>query len=262
MNRPYVTTLRFALLEFVRNRFAMTLLLVFVPLWDAMMGYMIPSGPVAFTLQSTGAVFQVDGHDATLLVTGFNAITLIVGFMVYASTRRNSAFDRRLVLAGMPQSAVLAAKLTAIVILSVLIGLYPMVVLMVFWPSASMGPVWLGYTLDALIYGAFGLFLGVLISNELAGFFLIIMVSLLDTYFQLPIDNPVANKPFLANFPSFGPVQLAVSGGFGHGIPLGALQAALEWFAALGALGFLVFWYRTRTVGRSTLSRPSRGTPT
>lgn len=261
MRRAYLTALRFALLEFVRNRFAMALLVVFVPVWDLMMGYMIPSGPVAFTLQSTGSMFQVDGHDATILVTGFNAITLIVGFMVYASTHRNSAFDRRLVLAGMPQSVVLGAKLTSIVVISVLIGLYATVVLLVLWPSGSFGPIWLGYALDALIYGALGLLLGVLVANELAGFFLIIMASLLDTYFQLPIDNPVANKPFLAYFPSFGPVQLAVSGGFGHGIPLGALGSGLEWFALLGVLGFLIFGYRTRTWAGRSERRLSRGVP-
>lgn len=261
MKSAFLTTLRFALLEFARNRFAMGLLLVFVPLWDVMMGYTIPSGPVAFTLQSTGALLQVDGHNATILVSGFNAITLIVGFMVYASTRRNARFDRRLVLAGMPQSVVLAAKLTSIIIVTVLIGLYASLVLLLLWPGAAFGPIWLGYTLDALIYGAFGLLLGALVLNELAGFFLIIMVSLLDTYFQLPIDNPVANKPFLSYFPSFGPVQVAVSGGFGYGVPIGAVQVALEWFVALGALGFLIFWYRTRSWGRGWILADARNAP-
>ncbi|HKW22050.1 MAG TPA: hypothetical protein VJO13_11775, partial [Ktedonobacterales bacterium] len=78
--KRFATAARFALIEQARNRFALGLLLIFVPIWDWMFGTLIPNDPVAFKLQSTGAFLQVNGHNLTVLTSGFNAITLIVAF--------------------------------------------------------------------------------------------------------------------------------------------------------------------------------------
>jgi len=243
--KRFVTAARFALIEQARNRFALGLLLVFVPIWDWLFGSLISDDPVAFKLQSTGAFLQVNGHNLTVLTSGFNAITLIVAFMIFTAARRNADFDRRLVLAGLPRPVAIAAKTTAIVVVAALVSLYATLVLLFFWRSAGFGAVWLGYLLDTLIYGALGLLLGVLISSELAGFFIIIMVSLMDTLLQAPIENPLANKDFLAAFPTYGPMQVAVSGGFGHGVP-GAVLIALAWFVGFALVGLVIFWWKTR----------------
>ena len=242
----FVTAMRFALLEQARNRFALVLIAVFIPVWDLMFFSLIPSGPVQFRLQSTEALLQVDGRNLTALGSGFNAITLIVGFMIFSATRRNGGFDRRLVLSGLPQTSAIAAKLTAILGVSIVVSTYASVILVAIWPGASIGPIMLGYALDALIYGALGLLLGVLVKSELPGFFLIVMVSLLDTLFQVPIENPVANEPVLANFPSYGPMQTAVSGGFGHAVSAISVATSLEWFAGFMVVALAVFWMRTR----------------
>ena len=244
--KRYGIAARFALIEQARNRFALGLLLIFVPIWDWLFGALISDDPVAFKLQSTGAFLQVNGHNLTVLTSGFNAITLIVAFMIFTAARRNATFDRRLVLAGLPRPVAIAAKTTAIVVVSALVSLYAAIVLLLFWHTAGFGAVWLGYLLDALIYGALGLLLGVLISSELAGFFIIIMVSLMDTLLQAPVENPLANKDFLVAFPSFGPMQVAVSGGFGHGVPGGGVLLALAWFVGFALVGLVIFWWRTR----------------
>lgn len=264
MFRAWVTSARFALIEQARNRFALGLLIVFVPLWDWLFGVLIPHDPVAFRLQSTGAFLQVDGHDLTVLTAGFNAITLIVAFMLFTAARRTAAFDRRLVLAGLPQPAAVAAKVTALVVVAALVSLYAAAVLAAFWRPAAPAAVWLGYLLDALVYGALGLLLGVLVTSELAGFFLIIMVSLLDTTLQAPVENPLANKPFLAAFPSYGPMQVAVGGGFGHGLPGGGVLLALAWFVGFALAGLAIFWWRTRAPAgraRPAADRPVRAVP-
>lgn len=246
MRQALSTATRYALIEQARNRFALGLLLVFVPIWDWLFGALIPDTPVAFKLQSTGAFLQVNGHDLTVLSSGFNAITLIVAFMIFTAARGNAAFDRRLVLAGLPRPVAMAAKVAAIVVVAALVSLYAALVIEFFWHPASFFAVWLGYLLDTLIYGAFGLLLGVLVSSELAGFFLIIMVSLLDTLLQAPVENPLANKDFLAYFPSYGPVQVGVSGGFGHGVVGSSVVVALAWFVGFALLGLVIFWWRTR----------------
>jgi ABC-2 type transport system permease protein len=262
MLQAWATSVRYALIEQARNRFAIGLLLIFVPVWDWLFGALIPSTPVAFKLQSTGTYLQVDGHDLTVLTSGFNAITLIVAFMIFTAARRNAAFDRRLVLAGLPQPVAMAAKTAAIVVVAALVSLYAALVLEAFWRPMGFGAVWLGYLLDALTYGALGLLLGVLVSSELAGFFLIIMVSLLDTTLQAPIENPLANKDFLAGFPTYGPMQVAVSGGFGHGVPGGGVALALLWFAGFALAGLVIFWRRTRAWNPQARSRDGAETLT
>src|SRR5262249_9778037 len=122
------------------------------------------------------------------------------------------------------------------------------------WRPTALGAVWLGYLLDALIYGALGVLLGVLVSSELTGFFLIIMVSLMDTFLQAPVENPLANKAFLAAFPSYGPTQVAVGGGFGHGVQSGSIVLALGWCFGFVLAGLAIFWWRTRTWSTRTWS--------
>lgn len=249
MLHPYLTATWYALLEHARNRLALGLLIIFVPLWFLVVGAMIPGDPVAFKLMSTGALVRVNGHDLTLVTAGFNALTLIVGFMLFATTRRNAAFDRRLVLCGYARSVLLLAKLTALAGVAVLVALYATMVLAVYWPSPTLPFVWLGFVSDALIYGALGVLLGVLVGSELAGFFIVIMVSLMDTFLQAPVENPLANKAFLIAFPSYGPMQVAVSGAFRHVFPVAAFLLSLAWVMLFALLGVGIFAWRTRLRG-------------
>ncbi|MGH2517690.1 MAG: hypothetical protein ACRDHP_18740, partial [Ktedonobacterales bacterium] len=71
-------------------------------------------------------------------------------------------------------------------------------------------------------------------------------LSLMDSFFQNPYGNPAANKPFLAWFPSYGPVQLAVAGGFTPVFPTRELLISFAWFAGFALLGLAIFWRRTR----------------
>ena len=161
MPDSYLVATRYALLEHARNRLALGLLIIFVPLWFAMIGLMIPGDPVSFKLLSTGRLLRVNGHQLTLITAGFNALTLIVGFMLYASTRRGAPFDRRLVLSGYAQSLLVLAKLTALLVVALVVALYATVVLAFFWPTRTLPFVWLGFFSDALIYGGLGLLLGI-----------------------------------------------------------------------------------------------------
>ena len=69
---------------------------------------------------------------------------------------------------------------------------------------------------------------GVLVRSDLEGF-LIIMGSLMDTFRQNPLGNPLASKPVLQWFPSFGPAQFAVAGAFGHTALRDYLTLGLAW---------------------------------
>jgi hypothetical protein len=242
----YLTAARYALSEQVRNRMALLLLVIFVPTWDYLFWLVITDDPLSFLVRATNVFIQVSGRDLSLLTAGLYAITLIVGFMLFSSTRKNTQFDRRLVLCGYPQSQLILAKLTALIVVAIVVSLYTSAVLFAFWRPVSLPLVWLGFFCAALIYGALGLLLGVLVRGELEGFFLIIMVSLIDTSLQNPLGNPVANQDFLRWFPSYAPMQFVVAGAFNQGIPWIYLFYSLAWPIGFVLLGFAIFLWKTR----------------
>jgi ABC-2 type transport system permease protein len=250
----YFTATRYALFEQARNRTALLLLLLFVPVWYYFFLLLIPSDPLPFLYHATGTLLQANGRELGFISAGLNAITLIVGFMLFASTRKNMQFDRRLTLCGFSQGLLIAAKLTALVIVSAIVSLYASLILFFYWHPSSLPLIWLGFFCSALSYGALGLFLGALVRGELEGFFLIIMISLIDTLLQNPLGNPVANQPNLRWFPSFAPMQISVAGGFGLQMNWLYLLYALAWPTGFALLGLLVFWRKTHTRSVHTLA--------
>ena len=252
----YLTAARYSLLEQARNRLAFGLLIVFVPIWYYLADALATNTPIDFKFRATGRILHVSALDLSLLTLGLNAITLIVGFMLFSSTRKNTPFDRRLVLAGYPQPVLVLAKLTTLIVVAGLVSLYASLVLDLYWRPGSLPVVWLGFFCAALIYGGLGLLLGVLVTSELAGFFTIIMLSLIDTFIQNPIGNPAANKDIVKAFPAYGPTQLAVAGGFTHLVPERYVLISLAWLAAFMLLGLAIFYWKTRAWNVHTAVSP------
>jgi ABC-2 type transport system permease protein len=247
------TAARFALIEQTRNRLAGLLLVLFVPAWYATMVGIVPHDPLKFRLYSTGSLLHVDGRHLSLITAGLNALTLIVGFAVFAAVRRALGFDRRLVACGYRQTSLIGAKGVAVLVVSAAVGVYATAVLLLFWqPSlGGIAAIALAFVVIALEYGALGLLLGVTVKGDLEGFFLIIMGSMMDTFLQNPVGNPVANKPALKFFPSFGPMQFATAGSFPHTWHPAYLALGLLWALGFAGLGLLIFWARTTRPPRS-----------
>jgi hypothetical protein len=243
------TALRFAVRNQTRNRLAALLLTGFVPTWYGLMQAMVGHQQLSFKLFATGRTLTVDGGELTLISAGLNALSLIVGFAVFDAIRRTLAFDRRLVFAGYRQPTLIGAKTLSIAVVAAAVAVYAALVLLGFWRPSPAGwfAILAGYAVIALTYGAFGLLLGVLVKGDLEGFFLIIMGGLMDTFLQNPLGNPLANKPILEWFPSFGPMQFAVAGSFGHTALWGHLALGLAWAAAFTVCGLIVFRVKTRT---------------
>jgi hypothetical protein len=247
--RQFPTAWRFAVRNQTRNRLAGLLLVAFVPAWYLLMLALVGHTPLSFRLYATGEVLTVDGGHLTLISAGLNSLTIIVGFAIFAAIRKTLAFDKRLVFAGYRHAILIAAKASAIAMIAAGVALYTAVVLLAFWRPGAVGwlAIWAGFTVMALTYGALGLLLGVLVKNDLEGFFLIIMGGLMDTFLQNPLGNPLANKPILEWFPSFGPMQFAVGGSFGHQALWRHLALGLAWAAGFAIGGLIIFRARTRT---------------
>ncbi len=61
-------------------------------------------------------------------------------------------------------------------------------------------------------------------------------------------------------------MQVAVSGGFGHGVPGGGVLLALAWFVGFALVGLLIFWWKTRIwsvqkAPAQTLTQPAATAP-
>jgi ABC-2 type transport system permease protein len=245
---PFPTAVRFSVLDQTRNRLAVLLLVLFVPVWYLLMDAMARGQTLDVKLYASGTVLHVDGAHLTLISAGLNSVTMIAGFVVFDAVRKAVAFDRRLVFAGYRQATLIGAKCLAIAAVATTIALYTALAILVFWRPGAGGwcAVVAGFAVIALTYGALGLLLGVLVKRDLEGFFLIIMGGLMDTFLQNPLGNPLANKPILRWFPSFGPMQYAVGGAFAHTTLWHHLLLGVAWAAAFAGLGLLVFWLKTR----------------
>jgi len=244
MRQQLEVAIRLSLAGQVRNRFAWVLLVAFVPVWYLLIGSMISHRAVAFTLRATRITLAVDGHDLTLITAGLSSITLITGFVVFAAVRRARAFDRRLVLSGYRPGALVTAKSCGALVQATAIGAYAAAIMLVFWRPAGVWAIAVTFMLAAATYAALGLLVGVLVRGDLEGFFLLIMISMLDTFLENPVDNPLANKPLLEFFPSYGSTQFAAAGAFGHQVLASMAAVSLAWTAGFALLGLIVLRLR------------------
>jgi len=245
--RQFTTALRFCFKEQISNKFALGLLVVFVPIWYWMLGAITGNAAVAFKFRPTGKFIQANGHDLVLISAGLNLLTMILGFMFYHAAQKSLDFDRRLTRAGLNRFAFITASTATILVTTALIALYMVLVLMLFWhfPHNAI-EVWLGFWLVSLTYASIGRVLGMLLNNELVGFFIIVMFSMTDTFLQNPLGNPAANKPFLEYFPSYSAMQLSVGGGFTHIFASTQVLLALCWFLSFLVMALIIFYVRTR----------------
>ena len=245
--RQFLAALKFSFKEQLTNKFAFGLLVIFVPIWYWTIGAITSNDKVAFRFRPTGGFIHANGHDLVLITAGLNVLTMILGFMFFHSAHRSLAFDKRLTRAGLARLGFMTAKAVSLLIVTALVALYTVLILLCFWHFPhNIFEVWLGFWLVSLIYGAFGLLLGMLLDNELVGFFIIIMFSIMDTFLQNPVGNPAANKAFLAYFPSYGATQLDVAGGFTHLFAAAEMWLSLAWFAGFLLIALGIFYMRTR----------------
>lgn len=245
--KQFRAAVKFSLKEQLANRFALGLLVLFVPIWYWLLGVITPGDKVPFKFGPTGALLQVNGHRLVLLTAGLNVLAMILGFMFFHSAHKSLNFDKRLTRAGLGRVGFIIAKALSLGAVTALLALYTLLVLMAFWHFPyNIFEVWLGYWSVSLIYGALGLLLGMLLSSELAGFFIIIMFSQMDTFLQVPVDNPAANKAFLKFLPSYGSEQLSTAGGFAHLFAGKELLLSLSWFVGFLVVAFVIFSLRTQ----------------
>lgn len=236
----------FEISQHARNRLALALVVFFIPMWLGLVKSIIPGNAVDFHSAVADRVLTVPANQLATISGAINAVTLIIGFMMFAAVRRSSDFDTRLVLAGYSRPCLLTAKLVALVVISGAVALYAGVVMTLFWDPQL--PWWLGFSLfmSGLTYGGMGIVLGLVLSTELAGMFVIIMISLVDVMIQNPVINPSSNQDVVRFLPTYGAMQTGAAAGFTDQGSVGYASIALVWLVGFGCVGMAAFYLRTK----------------
>ncbi|MEU5855990.1 ABC transporter permease [Nocardiopsis dassonvillei] len=260
----YATATRMALLEHLRNRLALVLVVLFIPVWITLVYLVIADADVRFLLRATGEAVTVHGNHVSKISGAVNAVTLIVGFMMFIVTYRSFGFDQRLAMAGYPRLHLLAAKLTALVTASALVCAYAVAVICWYWVPEQPFMLWLSLLGSALAFGGIGVMLAALLRGELEGMFCIVMLSIIDMGLQNPVANPSSDSDVVRYLPTYGTMQTGVAAGFQDTVPLAYLLLGPAWFLATVAVAGTAFRLRTRDRSRAFVrpralrSRPVR----
>jgi ABC-2 type transport system permease protein len=244
--RPSLIAFRLSLIEQAHNRFAMLLLALYLPAWYGTIYGLTDDSPIGFKLRAFGVFVATSQHRLGLLTGMLNATTLIIGFVSLSAVRRSALVDQRLVLCGFPRAALILGRLMAFGVASVLIAAYAVAVLSAFTPPRHPAVVFAGTFGAVLTYAAIGVAVGVVARGDLEGFFVIIMLSLVDTFLQNPIGNPAANRAVIEYFPSYLPMQIVAGGAVADHVAWWQLWGSFAWAVAFGLLGLVGFWQRTR----------------
>ncbi|MFF8882788.1 ABC transporter permease [Streptomyces flaveolus] len=252
----FATALRFALIEQARNRLALLIVVLFVPLWTTLAYEVVARTPLRFYLRPVARHVVMDGNVLTQIVGALQALTLVVAFMMFLATARSAAFDRRLVHGGFPPSCLALAKYAALVLVAAAVAVYATAWMQLFWRPVQPLLFAAGLFTGALIYGTLGIVLAAVVRSELAGMFLAIMISSVDLLLQNPLINPEADSALVRYLPAHGAVQVAVTAADLHLTPWSCLLLGTGWTLALTALGMTAFALRTRAQGPAPAPLP------
>ncbi|MGW5753118.1 hypothetical protein [Nocardia rhamnosiphila] len=245
--RLFLIATRYGLVEHARNRFAMVLVAVFVPVLITLVRVAVTDIEVPFRLRDTGLVLRADGNELAQISGALTAVSLIIGFMMFAATFSSGAFDRRLSMAGFPRVALALAKIACLVVASLGVCAYATAVICCYW--SPQRPVQLAAALfcAAMTYGALGVALGALLRREVEGMFAIAMISCFDMAVQNPIASSGADSEFVRWLPSYGAMQASTAAGFSDTTPVAGFAVQLAWFTASAFAGLVAFHLRTRS---------------
>lgn len=241
------TALRFALVEQARNRLALLIMALFVPVWTTLAFTVVPSTALRFRIRTVGRTVVMDGNILLQINGALQSLSLVIAFMMFVSTVRSALFDQRLVRAGFPRSALALAKCIALLLVAAVIAAYTTGWMHLFWQPEQPQVLAAGMFTGALVYGSIGIVLAAVVRSELAGMFLTIMITSIDLVLQNPLINPDADSLVVRFLPAYAAVQTSVAAAGLQVVPVAGLLLGGGWAVGMAALGMAAFTARTRS---------------
>lgn len=171
--RPTLLLTRSFIIEYVRNPVNLTML-VLVPL----VFVLVAAGSIADAMQ----LLRGRPGMATQTATAGWAAGFLSGLAMYFQIRSARAADKRLLLAGLRVSRLLAARAGTGLLMAGLVSLVALIALVARTGIDHPGRVIVGTLMFALIYLAIGALVGVAVSNPVNGAVVILLIWLLDVF--------------------------------------------------------------------------------
>ncbi|TQS26122.1 ABC transporter permease [Microbispora sp. KK1-11] len=242
----YATAVRMTFVEHLRNRLASVIIVVFIPMWAILIYALSLEIPLPFYVRAADRTVTVPAGVLNQLGGALQILALITGFMMFVTTMNSASFDRRLVRSGFPHMCLIAAKLTALVVVALCVALYATGLICLTHPTAQ--PLLLAAALagGALIYGGIGIALAAVLTSDLAGLVLVTVICSIDLALQSPLATPAAASALVRYLPDYGPMQAAVAAVAMDTVPWNAVGPAVCWALGTVVLGISAFAGRTR----------------
>lgn len=236
--------LRRFLLEYLRNPVNL-LVLVLVPVVFVLVAAE-PMADAAELLGGTGVAVET-------ATTGW-AAAFLAALAMYFQTRQARSADRRLVLAGLRVSVLVAARLSTGLLIAVFVSAAALVTLYLRADVDDPLRVAAGTLMFAAIYVGIGAAVGAVVKDPVNGTVVILLIWILDVFFGPALTSPdrvELTRWMPTHFTTLWMVDLPS----GHGGRLGDLRLALLW-VAVALIGSWLLLARATRVGRAR--RPER----
>ncbi len=204
--------------ELLRSRLVLILLVVIPSLFYTIVGLTTTNRLIAFKLASIPekALIEVSERSESLVFIGTAVAGLLASYLGLGLMQRQNEVNRRLVLCGFRPSELIASKLTVMLGVVVLIGIYVGGLLPVFFRPERFASTVLGFVCAGFVYGSYGLLVGSLLGRELEGVLFIVLLANIDAgWLQNPVYYAGAQNQFIIRaLPAYYPSQLGMIGAF------------------------------------------------
>lgn len=208
---------------------------------------------VATSMADAAKLLGGPGGPAVETASAGWAAAFLAGVAMYFQTAATRQADRRVVIAGLPASRLVAARLLTGAALAVFASAVALIALAARTGIDAPARVIAGTMMFALVYIAVGAVVGTLVPNPVNGTIIVLFVWILDIFFgpAMGAADRWATRPLPTHFVTLWTVDLPS----GHGGRPGDLGWALIWAVGAVAVAWLVAVARTR---RSRTRHPAR----
>lgn len=251
----------FALKELFRMRITLVLLFLIPTIFLVMVDYTTTDESIDFVVSSVSerALISATAKHLSLVFMGVAAVGFLTSFLALNLIQKDGEVYRRLVLCGYRASELVVSKLAVLLSVTVLVGVYGAMLLLVFFRPGSWLMIAVGFVLAGFVYGSYGLLVGSLLKGQLEGILLIVLLANLDAgWLQNPVYYTAAqNTALIRRLPAFYPSQVALVSAFAHEFSVVApLVGSLVYGTALLGLALVCFSWRMQI-----RARPGRVAP-
>jgi len=251
---------RMTALALLRNRVAITLMIILPILFYALIAITTSDAVIAFLLPSVSdnTFVTVSRKREGLVFMGLAAVGFISAFLAFHLISRQAEVSRRLLVCGYRAWELVVARLAVLACAVALVSVFSGLLLRGFFAPRHLAAVVAGFVLVGLVYGCYGLLAGSLFKRELEGIFSIVLLTNIDVgWLQNPIFYTSShNRGVIHALPAYFPAQVSMTAAFSDFAVGRAVMGSLGYGGALLIVAVAVFWSRMHVRASVTNSLP------